>query len=166
MKLDYKYRSDWFIIYLIGNIMMVFVVPTIVVSAARTRDAAAALWIMLVWIILFTAGLILLDRVPVSICADETSVTIKVMFRTRVIKYSNIKAMEITREVRNPQIRGDQRYYAEILRIGLYLGDTVELQKKLDIDYDSLTEHPEKLKSQFDSSKFNELKSYIESKMK
>lgn len=168
MKIKYTYRSDWYMVFLYGNIIIMMIVGAIAAPAARSvksDEAGIVLGVFIVWLLIFIVGSVALSYIPTDINAGETSLKIKRLFKTTVIRYGKIKSIEITRELREPELRGDQRHYIEIMTIDIGEGDPIELCRKLDIDMEALVEHPEELKKQFDESEFNKLKQHIEDRM-
>lgn len=168
MKIKYTYRSDWCMVFFYGNIIVMTLWAVIGGAAARSvksDEAGIVVGVFIVWMLIFIVGSVALSYIPTDINAGETSLKIKRLFKTTVIRYGKIKSIEITRELREPELRGDQRHYVEIMNIDIGEDEPIELCRKLDIDMEALVEHPEELKKQFDESEFNELKQYIEDRM-
>jgi hypothetical protein len=89
-------------------------------------------------------------------------VAFKTLHKKIVAPYSDIKSIKLTREL----ARGRRISYVETISIRMEDGRDFWLSKPMDdIDLAKIAERPEELKERFDNSPFNELKTYIESRM-
>ena len=157
MKEEFTYPSNMTYVFLFPTFVVTFV---FVIAADKDwYDGFAVFGILLLLCFLI---LLILSFVPCSFDAQEKEVKfIKAFIKTDVIKYSEIRSMEIKRE------HYDTRYGTRWLETICFKLDDRELtfSSIMDIDYDKLSADPDELGKQFDNSKFSQLKRYIESKM-
>ncbi|EGC03867.1 hypothetical protein [Ruminococcus albus] len=149
-----------------SNMTYVFLFPTFVVTfvfvIAADKDWYDGFAVFGILLLLCFLILLILSFVPCSFDAQEKEVKfIKAFIKTDVIKYSEIRSMEIKRE------HYDTRSGTHWLETICFKLDDRELtfSSIMDIDYDKLSADPDELGKQFDNSKFSQLKRYIESKM-
>ncbi|MBO6300443.1 MAG: hypothetical protein J6N53_16555, partial [Lachnospiraceae bacterium] len=101
-------------------------------------------------------------RLMITIKASDSAVAFMAWHKKIVANYSDIKSIKLTREL----VRGRRISYVERIRIRMEDGRDFWLSKPMDdIDLEKISERPEELKEKFDNSSFNELKTYIESRM-
>ncbi|MBR6850618.1 MAG: hypothetical protein IKM88_10315 [Lachnospiraceae bacterium] len=165
MKLQYKGGiNDWTQdrVFLL-NLFMVFIdaigfyisllMIDIVLSLFIWTAVAAAFWMGTGYIA---------RRSVVTIKASDSAVAFKTLHKKIVAPYSDIKSIKLTREL----ARGRRISYVETISIRMEDGRDFWLSKPMDdIDLAKIAERPEELKERFDNSPFNELKTYIESRM-
>ena len=80
------------------------------------------------------------------------------------IDNSDIEKMEVSREYTKVIMRGDVPHYEEYLNIWCK-GEAYEFHKAMNIDMDTVAEHPEQLESEFKKGTFFQLQNYINSNL-
>ena len=164
MKEKYSYKSEW--IYLVGYGWMAsaFFMPFLCLGATDAESATAIFVIWGLWFILMIVSVFLLCSMPASFEADEKAVTFKLLFRTITIPYSDIEKMEINRIYTKVIIRGDVPHYEEYFNIWCK-NEAYEFHKAMNIDMDTVAEHPEQLQDEFEKGTFFQLQNYINSNL-
>ncbi|MBR0529295.1 MAG: hypothetical protein IJJ76_05945 [Ruminococcus sp.] len=157
MKEEFTYPSNMTYVFLFPTLVVIFV---FVIAAEKGWYGGFVVFGIL--LLLCFLILLILSFVPCSFDAQEKEVKfIKAFIKTDVIKYSEIRSMEIKRE------HYDTRYGTRWLETICFKLDDRELtfSSIMDIDHDKVALNPANLTKQFDNSKFSQLKRYIESKM-
>ncbi|HAJ98031.1 MAG TPA: hypothetical protein DCO72_09890 [Ruminococcus sp.] len=162
MKEKYSYKSEW--IYLVGFGWMAsaFFMMLLGFGLSDAESAIAIFVIWGLWFISMIVSVFLLECMPASFEADEKAVTFKLLFRTITIPYSDIEKMEINRIYTKVIIRGDVPHYEEYFNIWCK-NQAYEFHKAMDIDMDTVAEHPEQLQEEFEKGTFSQLQNYIHS---
>ncbi|MBO5558980.1 hypothetical protein [Ruminococcus sp.] len=162
MKIGYTYFSYWFYFVLYGGLVFFYV---LIALGSKTINVDIVLLVISVYLVLFEVLLLILAYVPVQIDAQESSMSIKILFNTTLIKYSDITQIKLERVFAKAVIRGDQDHYNEILTIDTKDGRNLVYRHRREIDHEKLLQDPDDLKHQFDNGEFAQLKAFIEGKM-
>ena len=157
MKEKFTYSSDIGLLLIFPTFLVV-----IILTVALNKFWYGATVVSGILLLLCLLLLLISSFVPCSFEAQETEIRfIKAFIKTDVIKYSDIRSMEITRE------HNDTRYGTKwVETICFDLGSSkLTFSAAMDIDYDAVAKNPTYLTKQFETSQFSQLKRFIESKM-
>lgn len=157
MKEKYTYPSDILYVILIPTFLLIFILSISLEATSVVVSAVSGTLLLFCLLLLLVSS-----YVPCSFEAQEKEVRfIKAFIKTDVIKYSDIRSMEISRE------HYDTRYGTRWLETICFKLDDRELtfSASMDIDYYKLDNDPTQLGKQFENSKFANLKRFIETKM-
>lgn len=165
MKLRYKGGiSDWMKegVFLV-NLFMVFIAAIGFYVSLLMIDIKLSAFVWIAVAAAFGMGTRLIAyRSMITIKASDSAVAFMAWHKKIVANYSDIKSIKLTREL----VRGRRISYVERIRIRMEDGRDFWVSKPMDdIDLEKIAERPEELKEKFDDSPFNELKTYIESRM-
>lgn len=166
MKIKYKYRSNYlpefFALFTIVAILMECAIlnNTIQVSSDTLRIMSILFPFVFIVIGAFVYGLF--NNMPAAMVADENTLNIKVIFRKTVINYSDIKSISLDHEFREGEMRDEQNWYNEILKITDIHNKEYVYYKKIELNQYEIAMNPALLTEQFEKSEFSQLKAYIE----
>ncbi|SEK37892.1 hypothetical protein [Ruminococcus albus] len=166
MKIKYTYRSDYLRAVIIWGTSII-ICTMAVASVVKNEIVLLSLCIfMCVFFVIWVYFSWLLCNLPVEMVARKKTLKVTVLFRETVIRYSDIESINIEREFRKAEMRGERDCYNEILTITDIHKKEYVYYRKINIDYDKVAADPDELKKKFENSKFAKLKAYIEEQMK
>ena len=167
MKINYNYRSNFLPIINLLGLCISFCIIGIISSIYDFLDddsmfsiiiILSPVWFCIIWISCY----FLFCYLPVEMVAEENTLTVKVLFRKTVIRYSDIESISIDHEFKKAELRGEHDGYYEILKITDINKKEYVYSRKLDFDNNEIATNPEYMKEQFEKSEFSQLKTYIE----
>lgn len=166
MKVEYKRFFNNGEIWLLGcgGGLAITLIPLFVILAVNT-PAAGTFSVLIVSIIMVVIIVLSLAPPAASFEVNDTQVTFSYLGRKTVIEYNHIKELKLERRHNERSTKGGiQRCYVETLTIRT-AERVYSYSAEMDIDYDAVAKDPALLTEQFENSKFNKLKEYIEGKM-
>lgn len=166
MSLKFKYRSIFSDVLMYFLIFSVFVVPLTLIGLedGENSDSLLTEIRMVIGIVVYPAVMVgivvLLQRVPAKLNANESFVEFIFLFHRVKIQYSDIKSIEVKNEYVEGSFRGERPRYEEIITIVCkdreYCFDNI-----MEFEVGRFEANPVDLAMQFRCGTFRRLKDYI-----